>query len=57
METQNAHSILEWLGLTFVVLVITRLFGEAVFWYSVNRAKGEMLLEAAAKAAKGEATR
>jgi hypothetical protein len=57
METQNAHGILEWLGIAFIALAATRLFGEGVFWYSVNRAKGEMLLEAAAKAAKGEATR
>jgi hypothetical protein len=57
MDTQYTHGILEWLGIAFIALAVTRLFGEAVFWYSVNRAKGEMLLEDAAKKAKGEATR
>jgi hypothetical protein len=57
MDTQYTHGILEWLGIAFIALAVTRLFGEAVFWYSVNRAKGEMLLEDAAKKTKGEAKR
>ena len=50
--TINVHELLEGIGIGALALFTMKLFGEVVFWYSVNRLKGEQLLLAADKSRK-----
>jgi hypothetical protein len=51
MENINYHNLLEYFGIASLGFFTLKLFGEVIFWYSYNRARGEITIENARIAA------